>query len=84
MASDTKPEDQPIEEKKPEQKPTALGEDDEFEDFPVDGTWTLHFRDRIQAAEADANKTYRLARGTDRGCAREWRDEAFVGRELGR
>ena len=39
MASDTKPEDQPIEDKKPEQqKTTALGEDDEFEDFPVDGT----------------------------------------------
>jgi 26 proteasome complex subunit DSS1 len=38
MASDPKPEDQPTEEKKPEQKTTALGEDDEFEDFPVDGT----------------------------------------------
>lgn len=26
-------------EAKPEQKPTALGEDDEFEDFPVEGTF---------------------------------------------
>jgi len=30
-------EDKPVEQK-PEQKPAALGEDDEFEDFPVDGT----------------------------------------------
>jgi 26 proteasome complex subunit DSS1 len=29
--------DKPVEQK-PEQKPAALGEDDEFEDFPVDGT----------------------------------------------
>ncbi|KAI5460536.1 DSS1/SEM1 family-domain-containing protein [Mariannaea sp. PMI_226] len=36
MASDTKPaEDKPVEQKT-EQKPAALGEDDEFEDFPVD------------------------------------------------
>ena len=28
--------DKPVEQK-PEQKPAALGEDDEFEDFPVDG-----------------------------------------------
>jgi 26 proteasome complex subunit DSS1 len=31
--------DKPVEQK-PEQKPAALGEDDEFEDFPVDGTST--------------------------------------------
>jgi hypothetical protein len=42
MASDTKPaEDKPVEQK-PEQKPAALGEDDEFEDFPVDGMNLLH------------------------------------------
>lgn len=41
MASDTKPEEQPTEDKKQEQKATALGEDDEFEDFPVDGTLPL-------------------------------------------
>lgn len=38
MASDTKPAEEKPAEQKPEQKPTALGEDDEFEDFPVDGT----------------------------------------------
>lgn len=44
MAStDTKPEDKtgPTAEQKPEEKEktaVALGEDDEFEDFPVDGT----------------------------------------------
>lgn len=37
MASDTKPADDKPVEQKPEQKPAALGEDDEFEDFPVDG-----------------------------------------------
>lgn len=45
MASDTKPAEEKPAEQKPEQKPTALGEDDEFEDFPVDGTnpnCTLH------------------------------------------
>ncbi|KAF4976578.1 hypothetical protein FZEAL_6778, partial [Fusarium zealandicum] len=31
----TTEQDKPAEQK-PEQKPTALGEDDEFEDFPVD------------------------------------------------
>lgn len=40
MASDTKPAEEKPAEQKPEQKPTALGEDDEFEDFPVDGTMT--------------------------------------------
>lgn len=30
--------EEPVE-AKPEQKPTALGEDDEFEDFPVEGTF---------------------------------------------
>lgn len=46
-SSDSKaatPQDKPAEQQKPEEKPataTALGEDDEFEDFPVDGTWLL-------------------------------------------
>ncbi|KAH7131602.1 hypothetical protein B0J13DRAFT_107076 [Dactylonectria estremocensis] len=43
MASDTKPVEEKPAEQKPEQKPTALGEDDEFEDFPVDGTTSLSF-----------------------------------------
>lgn len=39
MAStDPKTTDDKPAEQKPEQKPVALGEDDEFEDFPVDGT----------------------------------------------
>ncbi|KAF7552075.1 hypothetical protein G7046_g7532 [Stylonectria norvegica] len=38
-SSDTKPAEEKKPEEKPEQKkPAALGEDDEFEDFPVDGT----------------------------------------------
>lgn len=38
-SSETKPiePEQPTEQQKPEQKPAVLGEDDEFEDFPVDG-----------------------------------------------
>lgn len=39
MAStDPKTTDDKPAEQKPEQKPAALGEDDEFEDFPVEGT----------------------------------------------
>jgi hypothetical protein len=44
MASTTEPkvaepeQSTPNEQQKPEQKHLALGEDDEFEDFPVDGT----------------------------------------------
>lgn len=37
MASETKPADAPADAKQ-ETKPVSLGEDDEFEDFPVDGT----------------------------------------------
>jgi hypothetical protein len=45
MASTTEPkvaepeQSTPNEQQKPEQKHLALGEDDEFEDFPVDGTY---------------------------------------------
>ncbi|KAG8411106.1 26S proteasome complex subunit [Metarhizium acridum] len=49
MASDAKPETQPTDEKKPEQKTTALGEDDEFEDFPVDD-WP---EDQTEAAQGN-------------------------------
>ncbi|ETR99853.1 hypothetical protein M419DRAFT_119877 [Trichoderma reesei RUT C-30] len=35
----TEPEQLNANEQKPEQKHLALGEDDEFEDFPIDGTW---------------------------------------------
>ncbi|KAH8675107.1 DSS1/SEM1 family-domain-containing protein [Ilyonectria robusta] len=47
MASDTKPAEEKPAEQKPEQKPTALGEDDEFEDFPVDD-WP---EDQTEAAQ---------------------------------
>lgn len=50
MAStETKPAEQAPAEQKPEQKTTALGEDDEFEDFPVDGEYRPH-SPLIQAA----------------------------------
>lgn len=42
-SSDPKPapaQKQPEEAKPEEKKPTAIGEDDEFEDFPVEGTDT--------------------------------------------
>ena len=38
--TDPKTTDDKPAEQKPEQKPAALGEDDEFEDFPVDGMST--------------------------------------------
>ncbi|KAG6004100.1 hypothetical protein E4U43_000797 [Claviceps pusilla] len=44
-SSDPKPVDQIAEDKKPEQK-TVLGEDDEFEDFPVDGESDRSAHDR--------------------------------------
>lgn len=92
MASDAKPEPQPAEEKKPEQKTTALGEDDEFEDFPVDGTYPLPptplFRTKqtwcIAKKKGKLTKTIRLARGPDRGRPGKRRDEAPVGGKLGR
>lgn len=49
MASTTEPkvaepeQSTPSEQQKPEQKHLALGEDDEFEDFPVDGTYSPYF-----------------------------------------
>lgn len=78
MASaDTKPADEKPADQKPEQKTAALGEDDEFEDFPVDGR---------PASTAPAAAVYwpslanlfpalcRLARGSDRGRAEQQRD----------
>jgi 26 proteasome complex subunit DSS1 len=44
--TDPKTTDDKPAEQKPEQKPAALGEDDEFEDFPVDGT-THHRRYKV-------------------------------------
>ncbi|KAG5982813.1 hypothetical protein E4U55_001307 [Claviceps digitariae] len=51
-SSDPKPVEQLTEEKKPEQK-TALGEDDEFEDFPVDESKRCYFGDKRLTDEID-------------------------------
>ncbi|KAG6041442.1 26S proteasome complex subunit [Claviceps citrina] len=49
-SSNPKPAEQPSEDKKPEQTTTALGEDDEFEDFPVDD-WPEEQTEAAQSGE---------------------------------
>lgn len=75
MASDTKSAQDPTEEKT-NTKNTALGEDDEFEDFPVDGS-----TDTLSVPKHTLTGS-RLARGADRGIP-ERGDKTPLGRELG-
>lgn len=57
MASDAKVEDKPAD-KAPESKTIAQGEDDEFEDFPVDGA-SACFLDIKQGPREEAMKADR-------------------------
>lgn len=59
MASDPKPAEEKPAEQKPEQKAAALGEDDEFEDFPVDGTLAPHCAPYSRLYLAVAKMTWR-------------------------
>lgn len=70
------------------QKPTAaaaLGEDDEFEDFPVDGTMPhkdISLFNHKVACQANS-LCDRLGRGRDGSCRRVCCDATSLGGELG-
>jgi len=69
------------------QKPSAqLEEDDEFEDFPVEGADLLEFPTEYTKTMHHANKNHRLGRRRNGHAQRQQRrggQSAFVGGELG-
>jgi hypothetical protein len=78
--AESKPEQQPT----AEQKPAALEEDDEFEDFPVDGASSRRANiPKISRVHADQDNLNRLGAGGHRGCQRRRRDTAPVGGIVG-
>lgn len=75
------PSDQPQQ----QQKPQVLEEDDEFEDFPVEGTYRQLSPARRET-RTDQTMAYRLAPGRSRAAGRldgQRRERASVGGELG-
>jgi hypothetical protein len=76
VVSDSKDTSQPLQPQKPG---AQLEEDDEFEDFPVEG---MHAQSQLFLQPLEANACDRLDQG--RGSWLADRGDAFVGGELGR